>query len=131
MMGRHERRADLARYRRDASRRDLLTFLVEPDDGLLATAPFLQRAARHWLDALSTTRSRSCIVCSSWLWSAESVGALLISTPAVSKPTSAGTAAVCRGCWDDLPLKALERAVEQTLQSVIPGGRLEPMDTRR
>jgi hypothetical protein len=131
MMGRHERRADLARYRHDASRRDLLTFLVEPDDGLLATAPFLQRAARHWLDALST-RSRSCIVCSSWLWSEQSVGALLISTPATIRPTSAGTAAVCRECWNaDLPAEALEHACETVLQSVIPGGRLEPLDTRR
>jgi hypothetical protein len=132
MMGRHERRADFARYRRDASRRDLLTFLVEPDDGLLATAPFLRRAARHWLDALST-RSRSCIVCSSWLWSEQSVGALLISTPATIRPTSAGTAAICRACWDaDLPIDALERACASVLRSVVPNGRFEPhQDARR
>jgi hypothetical protein len=59
-MGRHERRADIARFRRDASRRDLQTFLVEPDDRLLASAPLLQRAAQHWLDALSV-RCRHCI----------------------------------------------------------------------
>jgi hypothetical protein len=131
IMGRHERRSDLARYRRDASRNDLLTFLVQPNDVLLASAPLLQRAARHWLAALSV-RSRSCIVCSSWLWSEQSVGALLISTPCVARPTSAGTAAVCRECWSaGLPVQALERAVEQTLQSVIPNGKLEPLAARR
>ena len=75
---------------------------------------------------------RHCIVCSSWVVNKQHVGALLLTTPDIAKPTSAGTAAICRACWDaDLPLQALERACESVLQEVIPGGRLEPLETRR
>jgi hypothetical protein len=130
-VGRHERRVDLARFRRDASRRDLLTFLVEPDDRLLASAPLLQRAAQHWLDALST-RCRHCITCNVWIVDRRDVGALLLTTPAVAKPVSAGTAAVCKACWDaDLPREALEKACATVLETVVPNGRFEPMETRR
>jgi hypothetical protein len=126
-MGRHERRADLARYRREASHA-LVTYLVEPDDPALNG--LLQRAARSWIDGLST-RSRSCIACSEWLWSRQGVGLLLLSTPSVAKPTSASVCAVCRECAD-LPLEALERAATTALQAAVPGGRFEPhQDTRR
>ena len=60
------RRVDLARFRRDASRRDLLTFLVPPDDAALATAPLLQRTARNWIGLLDQ-RIRHCIICSAWI----------------------------------------------------------------
>jgi hypothetical protein len=88
----------------------LLTYLVEPDDAGLHDAPLLQRAARHWLAALST-RVRHCIVCSSWIANRQDVGALLMSTPVIVKPTSVGTAAICRECWEaELPTEALVRA---------------------
>jgi hypothetical protein len=48
-VGRHERRASLARYRREAG--DALnTYLVDPDQPL--DVPILRNAARSWLDAL-------------------------------------------------------------------------------
>jgi hypothetical protein len=129
-MNRHERRSDLARYRRETSGA-LLTYLVEPDDAALTEVPLLQQATRHWLDALST-RVRSCIVCSAWIVDGQDVGALLLTTPDIIKPTSAGTAAVCKACWAaDLPMQALERAAEHVLQKVIPNGRFESMETRR
>lgn len=129
MSNRHARRADLARYRHDACRA-LLTFLVEPSDPALHRARLLNAAANHWLGALAT-RVRHCIVCSRWLVDRRDVGALLLSVPAVARPTSAGTAGVCADWWRvGLPVEALERACETTLQVVVPGGRLEPM-TRR
>jgi hypothetical protein len=130
-MGRHERRVDLARFRKDASRRDLLTFLIPPDDAALSTAPLLQRTAQNWLNAIPT-RVRHCIICSSWIMNRQSVGALLLATPATVRPTSASACVICRECWDaDLPIVAQERAAERVLQEALPGGRLEPLDTRR
>ena len=50
-VGRHGRRADIARYRREAL--SLLTYLVAPDD-TAHKSPLLKAAADHWLDALGT-----------------------------------------------------------------------------
>src|SRR4051812_22982769 len=111
-MGRHERRSDIARYRREAAR-VLLTYLVEPDDPALGG--LLGRAARHWLDALSV-RVRSCIVCCSCITDRRNVGLLLVSTPAVAKPTAASVCGICRECAD-LPLEALEHATTTALQA--------------
>jgi hypothetical protein len=126
-MNRHTRRADLHDFRRS---RELLTFLVAPDDARLRGAPLLQHTAGRWLDLLST-RTRFCIICSSWLVDREQVGLLLLATPATAKPTSASCCGVCRGCADaGLPLEALSRAAERVLREALPG-RLEPMDARR
>jgi hypothetical protein len=127
-MGRHERRADMRMFRRDASRA-LLTYLVAPDDCALDDVPILRDTARSWLDLLST-RVRNCLICSSWLVNREHVGLLLLATPATAKPTSASCCAICRGCAR-LPMEAIERAAERVLQEALPGGRLEPLDTRR
>lgn len=128
MMGRHERRADLARYRREASNA-LLTYLVEPDDAALTEVPILHNAARSWIDALSV-RARACIICSEWLWSRQGVGLLLLSTPSVVRPTSASVCGICTACAE-LPLPALEQATTTALHAAVPGGRFEPMETRR
>ena len=50
MMGRHERRSDIARFRRDASRA-LVTYLCEPNDPALAG--ILKASACSWCDALA------------------------------------------------------------------------------
>jgi hypothetical protein len=126
-MGRHERRSDIARFRRDASR-SLNTYLCEPNDPALDG--LLQRAARTWLDALSV-RARACIVCSEWLWSRQGVGLLLLSTPSVVRPTSASVCGICSACAE-LPLPALEQAASNALQAAVPGGKfLDHQDTRR
>lgn len=128
MSNRHERRADIACFRRDASRRDLLTFLVEIDDARLSRAPLLQHTADNWINLLST-RCRHCIICSCWVASKQEVGALLLATPATVRPTSASACAVCKACWDaDLGREALERAATAALQEALPGGRFEPQE---
>ncbi|WP_027582652.1 hypothetical protein [Bradyrhizobium sp. Ai1a-2] len=127
MSNRARRRRDVARFRHDAAGGALLTYLVPPGDVRLNAAPLLRTAADNWLDAL-TTRVRTCIICASWLATRQGVGALLLSTPAVPNPSSAAVAAICSGCWRaDLPLAAIDHAVEQTLRSVIPNGKLEPL----
>jgi hypothetical protein len=125
---RHQRRADLRSFKREASH-TLLTYLVEVNDPL-NDAPLLQRAACYWCDALPTMLPmRHCIACDACLWDRRHLGGLLLTTPSV-RPTSASIVGVCRRSWDDEPLDVIERAAEQVLQAVIPGGRFEPLDTR-
>jgi hypothetical protein len=122
-MGRHERRADLARYRRETSG-VLVTYLVPPNDRALDTIPLLRRATDAWLEALAV-KVRSCIVCSSWLVNRHHVGAVLLSTPTVM-PRAASVCGVCRECWEaDLPADALERAALTALKVAIPGAHFE------
>ena len=71
-------------------------------------------------------------MCSVWIVDRRDVGALLLSTPNVVKPTSVGTAAICASCWeDDLPIDALERACASVLSAVVPNGKFEPLETRQ
>ena len=123
MSSRHERR----RFRHEASRAALTTYLCEPTDPALYG--LLKATANCWLDLLSQ-RVRHCIVCASWIVDRQSVGLLLLATPAVIKPTSASACAICRECAG-LPLEALERAATTALQAAVPGGRFEPLETRR
>jgi hypothetical protein len=125
-VSRHERRASLARYRQEAGN-ELNTYLVDPDQPL--DVPILRNAARSWLDALPR-RMRSCIVCSGLMWERQRVGWLLLSVPAaVPRPPAASVCGVCCECAD-LPLPTLERACAVALQTAVPEGRFEPMDTR-
>ena len=92
---------------------------------LLFRDPLLRRATSHWLDGLST-RVRACIVCSAWIANRQDVGSVLLSTPAVPKPTSASVCGVCAECWQaDLPVEALERAAITALAAAVPNGRFE------
>src|SRR6478735_3754357 len=125
-MGRHERRASLARYRQEAGN-ELNTYLVDPDQPL--DVPILRNAARSWLDALPR-RMRACIVCSGLMWERQRVGWLLLSVPAGPKPPAASVCGICCECYD-LPLQALERAATVALQTAVPNGRLAPMEPRR
>jgi hypothetical protein len=125
-MSRHERRASLARYRQEAGNA-LTTYLVDPDQPL--DMPILQAAARSWLDALPR-RMRACIVCSGLMWERQRVGWLLLSVPVVPpKPPAASVCGICIECVD-VPMQALEKACAVALQTAVPGGRFEPLDTR-
>jgi hypothetical protein len=124
-MNRHARRSELSRYRRETGG-TLNTFLVDPDKPL--DVPILQNAARSWLDALPR-RMRACIVCSGLLWERQRVGWLLLSVPAVPKPPAASVCGICIECVD-VPMQALEKACAVALQTAVPGGRFEPLDTR-
>lgn len=122
-MSRHERRANLARYRRETSG-VLNTFLVPPDDPALDGVPLLRRATDSWLDLLSV-KVRTCFICSSWLADRRDVGAVLLSAPAVM-PRAASVCGCCMACWQaDLPREALEKAALAALRTALPGARFE------
>ena len=128
MSTRHERR----RYRHEASGA-LLTYLVDVGDPLDAH-PLLKRAACYWCDRLSTLPHQECVTCGVQMPGKKHVGALLLTTPAIIKPTTASVVGLCRECWRvrDLSLEAIERKATEVLQAVVPDGRFEAhQDTRR
>ena len=127
-MGRRERRAELARYRKEAAD-GLVTYLVPPGDDRLAKMPLLQRAARSWLGELSV-RVRHCIVCNMWIVDRRDVGLLLLTHPAGGRPTSASVSGVCTGCAA-LPLPALQQAALTSLKEAVPGAYFAPARARR
>ncbi|MBR0870039.1 hypothetical protein JQ633_06700 [Bradyrhizobium tropiciagri] len=125
-MNRHQRRSDLRAFRRATTA--LRTYLVSPDDAALDEVPLLRQASQSWVDGLAE-RARHCIICASWVVDREHVGALLLSTPDIPRPSTVGTCAICKPCWNaNLPVDALERACANVLRPVVPGGAFEPLD---
>jgi hypothetical protein len=121
-MNRAQRHIDLERFARDVGR-ELVTYLVEPDDPRLRDMPLLMRASQWWIAALST-RMRHCFSCGSWLPDRRYVGLLLLSTPAVADPATASVSGLCRKCAN-LPAEKIERAAAAALSTAVPGGRFE------
>lgn len=124
MSNRHERRASVARYKRECGG-GLITYLV--DVNLEALPQLLACARGWWLDALpSMVPPRHCFACRACLWDRKDVGALLFSTP--SLPASVTSInAICNRCWTDRPIEEIECGATKLLRSVIPGGHFEAL----
>lgn len=119
-MGRHERRAAIAEFRRDAARADVLTYLVDASDTALVREPFVQ-AVLHWRGNIAVRKPR-CIACgTSFAADGASVGGFLFATPEGANATS--VSAFCSSCWTDLSDDDLERQAMRILRSIKPGAR--------
>ncbi len=125
-MNRHERRSDIACFRREAS--SLLTYLV-PADAPLDGHPLLWRAASYWRAGIRQRRS-FCPACKANYADGAEPGAFLFATPP-SAPTSASVTAFCTACANDLTIAEIERIASRVLQAIIPNGKFEPLDARR
>jgi hypothetical protein len=128
-LGRQERRSDIARFRRDASRASLLTYMVAADQPL-DSHPLLRNALSYWRSNIQQRRP-FCPACKANFADDARPGAFLFATIAVA-PTSASVSAFCDECWRDLPEAEIEREAARVLRHLIPGGRfLDHQDTRR
>ena len=119
-MGRHERRSDIARFRREVSHASLLTYMV-PADAPLDGHPLLCGALSYWRSNIQQRRP-FCPACKASFADDADAAAFLFATPAVA-PTSASVSAFCSECWNDLPPQVIEREAARVLRQVIPGGR--------
>ena len=80
-MNRASRRASIADFRHDASRSDVITYLIDASDAALVREPWLSRAALYWRSNIASHKHR-CISCkASFAADGVSVGAYLFATP--------------------------------------------------
>lgn len=121
-MGRHERRTQVARFRREIAGSHLLTFLTDDLDRIDGE-PVLKHALAHWL-SVCEARKPICITCKRGFMDGAEPGAYLFAvSPSVAN--AASTSALCRGCWRDLPICEIEGAATRVLRRLVPRGRLE------
>ncbi len=91
-MGRAQRRADIAAFRREAAR--VVTYLVDADDPRLARQPLLRNAIAYWRQGVSVRKPR-CFGCKAkFADDGEQPGAFLLATPATA-PTECAVVGLC------------------------------------
>ena len=124
-MGRHERRAELRSFKREAHKASLLTYMVAADADLDGH-PLLSRALSYWRGNIQHRRP-FCPACKASFADDAFPGAFLLSVPPLA-PTTASVTAFCTECWHDLSISDIEREATRVLRMVVPGGKFEPMD---
>lgn len=122
-MGRHERRAELSKFKRK-SRAGLTSYLLASDDALLDREPLLRNAVQWWR-ANAATRRPICICCKSHFTGEAyvDVAAFLLATSS-SSPGNASVSGICTECWK-LPDDEIERAALRVLRTFLPDGKFE------
>lgn len=128
MSNRHQRRADLRSFKREAHRAHLVTYMIAADDDVsLARHPLLRSALSFWRGNIRQRRP-FCPACKANYADDALPGAFLFSTIAVA-PTNASVTAFCDQCWRDQPISDIEREATRVLRAIVPDGRF--LDTRR
>ena len=120
MSNRHQRRADLACFKRDAHKAHLVTYMIAADDDAsLDRHPLLRRALEFWRGNIPQRRP-FCPACKRNYADGALPGAFLFSTTAVA-PTNASVTAFCDQCSHDLDV--VEREATRVLRSIIADGK--------
>ncbi|WP_338833546.1 hypothetical protein [Bradyrhizobium septentrionale] len=124
MSNRHQRRADLRSFKREAHRAHLVTYMIAADDEVsLDRHPLLRRALEFWRGNIMQRRP-FCPACKSNYADGALPGAFLFSATAVA-PTNASVTAFCHQCSRDLDV--VEREAARVLRSIIANGKwLDP-----
>jgi hypothetical protein len=128
-MGRHERRASIAVFRREARNADLITHLVGADDARLDRYPVMSRALQYWRDNIEW-RKPYCPNCKANFSGGKAApGAFLFTQPS-SGAASVSVSCFCSECWlgdAALTIEQIEAQCTRVLRGVVPGGRFEAM----
>ena len=127
MSNRHQRRADLRCFRREAHRDHIVTHLIDANADLDGY-PLLSRVATAWRAGIAQ-RKPWCIACEASFAEAARPGAYLFATPSGAADI-ASVSVLCADCWRDLPPDAIEREATRVLRQLIPNGRFDPLETR-
>jgi hypothetical protein len=118
-MARHERRASLAAFRKDAMRRDVETFLIESGDTGLLRSPFFQ-AILHWRSHAASRKPRCAAACGTTFAADDMPGGWLFAQPTGSNAVS--VSAFCAKCWSGLSDAGLELVAMRVLKKIKPNG---------
>lgn len=119
-MARHQRRASIAQFRRDAQRVEILTYLVDAADAVIVKEQWLLNVVLRWRGDIASRRPR-CVACKASFADGATVGGYLICTPAGVGAIS--ISAFCRTCWDGLSDTELEQAAMRVLKIIKPGAK--------
>ena len=125
-MSRHERRSEVARFRKEIAGAHLVTYLVEantePGDALLKSA------LARWLAAVMVRRP-TCIGCAASFADSDVPpgGFLYAVSPAV--PDVVSVSAICDSCWRVLPDTELDATCTRALRLLLPAGRFERLQS--
>src|SRR4051794_31821326 len=118
-MNRHQRRAEMTRFRRELSG-GLLSYLVDATDPRLAGQRLLSGAIAYWSANIGPRRPK-CFACRTPFADAAEAGAFLLVKPSCSA-TSCSVSGLCRACWRDLSDAEIEAAAARALKPVAPSG---------
>ena len=120
MTNRAQRRAEVARFRREVSRAGLVSYLTDADDPRLAGEPLLRDAVRYWRRNVPV-RAPRCFGCQAVFSDDLQAGAFLLVVPSRA-PTSASVSGLCRICWTDLSDDEIKAAADRAVRPVTPNG---------
>ena len=115
-MGRHERRASLADFKRASAGGHLDVHLLPADVPI--TTPLLKRAVEFWRANIPTRRPK-CFACRAEFSADAKVGAYLGAIPS-GAPTTATISALCADCWERLSDDAVKMAALRAIRRVMP-----------
>jgi hypothetical protein len=118
MSNRHQRRADLADFKREAHKAHLDTFLIDAE--ALDDHPTFARAVSFWRDNVQQRRP-FCMMCRSGFADDAVADAFLLAMPSAA-PSSISVTAICSTCWRDLPDDVIEREATKVLRGLLPRG---------
>ena len=122
MSNRHQRRADLAHFKRDAHRGHLTTFLIaSDDDAAFDRMPTLSRAVTFWRSGIEQRRP-FCPACKGNFADDAKAAAFLFAVPALA-PTSASVTAFCTSCHETLSASEVDAISTRVLRALSPRGR--------
>jgi hypothetical protein len=122
MSNRHQRRASVADFKRDAAGGYLDVHLVPADAPI--SEPLLRDAVQFWR-ANVAVRKPTCIGCGARFAAVEQAGAYLFARPSRA-PTSCSTSALCAACWSRLSDDEVEAAALRVVRKVMPGAAFDP-----
>jgi hypothetical protein len=125
-VSRHERRASLAAFKREAAGGYLDVHLVPTDAPI--NNPLLERAASHWRAGVAARRP-TCIGCKAKFADGAQAGAFVMTVPSAA-PTAVSVSALCDACWSALDDAQVNAAALRVIRRVLPGAAFDPVDTR-
>ena len=121
-MNRHQRRSEIANFKRKVSHAGIVTVLVDAGDPLEGHP--LLRDARRWWQGNIRQRRPSCCACKTSFAEAAQPGAFLFSTSS-EVPLSASVTAFCSRCWRDLPDAEVTRISVKVLRYLLPNAKFD------
>jgi hypothetical protein len=95
-MGRHERRASLADFKRASAGGHLDVHLLPADVPI--TIPLLKRAVEFWRASILSRKPKCIAACQAEFSADARIGAYLCAIPS-GAPTTATVSGLCADCW--------------------------------